>query len=219
MTKERELLKRWLIDFGKIHPDVELLKDTKELLAQPEQGQEPVAWILHNKETGYRVQAAYIPSALKKEWEAIPLYAGSPKREQEQHRTQYLLDQVSMLRAENAMLKEKWSTSKQPEQNKAGAIMPNSVCISNVYDAYEEGRKSVMSKQEPVAWIATGIGGGTAVGWYEKDIVNLPKGTKLYLHPPKREPISFEDLNTMWCGNPIDFARRIESIHGIGGGE
>jgi hypothetical protein len=32
----------------------------------------------------------------------------------------------------------------------------------------------------------------------------------------KREPLSFEDLNIMWCGNPIDFARRIESIHGIG---
>ena len=38
MSKERELLKRWLIDFGKIHPDVGLLKETKELLAQPEQG-------------------------------------------------------------------------------------------------------------------------------------------------------------------------------------
>jgi hypothetical protein len=38
----------------------------------------------------------------------------------------------------------------------------------------------------------------------------------LYTAPPKREPLSFEDLNIMWCGNPIDFARRIESIHGIG---
>ena len=37
MNKERELLKRWLSDFGKIHPDVGLIKDTKELLAQPEQ--------------------------------------------------------------------------------------------------------------------------------------------------------------------------------------
>lgn len=37
MSKERELLKRWLIDFGKIHPDVELMKDTQTLLAQPEQ--------------------------------------------------------------------------------------------------------------------------------------------------------------------------------------
>ena len=52
------------------------------------------------------------------------------------------------------------------------------------------------------------------ITWHDiKDIVPL------YTAPPKREPLSFEDLNTMWCGNPIDFARRIESIHGIGGGE
>jgi len=98
---------------------------------------------------------------------------------------QYLLDQVARLTAENAMLKEKWLTSKQPEQEQeqepvawiyewvdeagepvksvaynfyddanliplytappkqpestAEAIMPNGVCVSNVYDAYEEG--------------------------------------------------------------------------------
>ena len=38
----------------------------------------------------------------------------------------------------------------QPEQNKAEAIMPNGVCVSNVYDAYEEGRKSVIVEQEPL---------------------------------------------------------------------
>lgn len=51
----------------------------------------------------------------------------------------------------------------QPEQEQepvtdkptetAIAVMPNGVCVSNVYDAYEEGRKSVMSEQEPVAWM------------------------------------------------------------------
>lgn len=60
--------------------EVILLTDCiRQYLDQPEQ--EPIAWIMHNKETGYRVQAAYRPSALKKGWEAIPLYAGSPKRE------------------------------------------------------------------------------------------------------------------------------------------
>ena len=50
MSKERELLKRWLIDFGKIHPDVELMKDTQTLLAQPEQEQEQEqeSWIKTN---------------------------------------------------------------------------------------------------------------------------------------------------------------------------
>lgn len=112
MTKERAILRRLASgdNRGDFFISNELLKEIEAILAQPEQ--EPIAWIMHNKETGYRVQAAYRPSALKKGWEAIPLYAGSPKREQEQHGTQYLLDQVSMLRAENAMLKEKWSTPK-----------------------------------------------------------------------------------------------------------
>jgi len=82
-------------------------------------------------------------------------------------------------------------------------------------------------EQEPVAWIATGIGGGTAVGWYEKDIVNLPKGTKLYLHPPKREPLSDEEIDKGYQesdGNYYDLAFRdgvrfAEKHHGIGGGE
>ena len=45
----------------------------------------------------------------------------------------------------------------QPEQEPvtneptttAMAVMPNGVRVSNVYDAYEEGRKSVMVEQEP----------------------------------------------------------------------
>lgn len=41
MSKERDLLKRWVLAFGDIHPDIKVLKETQELLAQPEQ--EPVA--------------------------------------------------------------------------------------------------------------------------------------------------------------------------------
>lgn len=45
----------------------------------------------------------------------------------------------------------------QTEQNIAGAVMPNGVCVSNVYDAYEAGRASVLlaqpeqTQQTPVA--------------------------------------------------------------------
>jgi len=47
MSKERELLKRWFSEFGKIHADIKLLRDTQALLAQPEQTeQEPVAWMV-----------------------------------------------------------------------------------------------------------------------------------------------------------------------------
>ena len=98
----------------------------------------------------------------------------------------------------------------------AMAVMPNGVCVSNVYDAYEEGRKSVMVEQEPVAWM---FGNKLYKKLYGKNHLSLEERNSfipLYTAPPKREPLSFEDLNTMWCGNPIDFARRIESIHGIG---
>lgn len=76
-----------------------------------------------------------------------------------------------------------------------------------------------MVVQDPVAWkVIDGTNGNYMFSRikptersYKYDVV-IP----LYTAPPKREPLSFEDLNIMWCGNPIDFARRIESIHGIG---
>ena len=57
----------------------------------------------------------------------------------------------------NELLKEIDELLAQPEQEPvtneptttAMAVMPNGVCVSNVYDAYEEGRKSVMVEQEP----------------------------------------------------------------------
>ena len=130
MNKEREFLKK--LRYASLLEN-DLRKELEELLAQPEQ--EPIAWIMHNKETGYRVQAAYRPSALKKGWEAIPLYAGSPKREQEQHGTQYLLDQVSMLRAENAMLKEKWLA--QPEQTERITFKDDADKIAHLENSVE----------------------------------------------------------------------------------
>ena len=89
-------------------------------------------------------------------------------------------------------------------------------------DGYEAGKRSAsLSKQpeqtqEPVAWM---FGNKLYKKLYGKNHLSLEERNSfipLYTAPPKREPISFEDLNTMWCGNPIDFARRIESIHGIG---
>jgi len=58
---------------------------------------------------------------------------------------------------------------KQPEST-AEAIMPNGVCVSNVYDAYEEGRKSVMSEQEPDSY-TTGVAAKKlfrVLGWTNK---------------------------------------------------
>lgn len=75
-------------------------------------------------------------------------------------------------------------------------------------------------EQKPVAWINGGIGGETAVGWYENDIANLPKGTKLYTAPSKREPLSDEAiceilLKKEWKGF-VELIRQIEELHGIG---
>ena len=74
MSKERELLNMWrCIAPFMIDPAYEKVRTlTDELLAQPEQ--EPVAWIIKEKETGYKTQVAYKPSVLKKGWIAIALY-------------------------------------------------------------------------------------------------------------------------------------------------
>lgn len=84
----------------------------------------------------------------------------------------------------------------QPEQDKAEAVMPNGVCVSNVYDAYEEGRKSVMSEQEPVAWKVIDVTNGEYMfsrvkpmeRSYKYDVV-IP----LYTSAQKREPFEPEE--------------------------
>ena len=81
MSKERELLKRWFSEFGKIHADIKLLRDTQALLTQPEQ--QPEAWIIVNKETGYRTQVSDLTPFLyhREIFEVIPLYTAPQKRE------------------------------------------------------------------------------------------------------------------------------------------
>ena len=71
----------------------------------------------------------------------------------------------------------------------AMAVMPNGVCVSNVYDAYEEGRKSVMVEQEPVAWM---FGNKLYKKLYGKNHLSLEERNSfipLYTAPPKREPL------------------------------
>jgi hypothetical protein len=78
MSKERDALKKAIGIINFTHPNTwhEFISEVQELLAQPEQ--EPEAWILKEKETGYKTQVAYRPSVLKKGWEAIPLYPQTP---------------------------------------------------------------------------------------------------------------------------------------------
>jgi len=102
MSIERELLGRW--HNGDLLPEeyMKLMKETKELLAQPEQ---ELSVKLPESE-----DEAVLMNLLSDNW----LRSHAPHRinQPEQGNIQYLLDQVSRLTAENAMLKEKWSAPK-----------------------------------------------------------------------------------------------------------
>jgi len=79
VSKERELLKR-IANYGDtISPH--FIYEINELLAQPEQ--QPEAWIIVNKETGYRTQVSDLTPFLyhREIFEVIPLYTAPPKRE------------------------------------------------------------------------------------------------------------------------------------------
>lgn len=115
MSKEREMIEK-LCSFQMTYSDwLLLIADAEELLAQPEP--EPIAWLIINKVTGYRKQVAYKPANHDKEmWDILPMYLGNRIASAlTDNNTQYLLDQVSRLRAENAMLKEKWLTKEDEE--------------------------------------------------------------------------------------------------------
>jgi hypothetical protein len=53
--------------------------------------------------------------------------------------------------------------------------------IAKLERELERLRSGDKSDLTAVAFICAGIGGGTAVGWLDKDIENLPVGTKLYV--------------------------------------
>jgi len=203
MSKERELLQRCLDEFEyKGVACNELCIDINKLLAQPEQPeQEPVAWIIQTEVEGKLL-----------EWVCT-----DKKHYVEAHDS--IKEPIPLYPA----------PPKQFEQNKAEAVMPNGVCVSNVYDAYEEGRKSVMVEQEPVAWkVIDGTNGKYMFSRikptersYKYDVV-IP----LYTAPPKREPLSEKEIRE---GNEsmLNVTREIfikgirfaEVMHGIGGEE
>jgi len=115
----------------------------------------------------------------------------------EQDNIQYLLDQVARLTAENAMLKEKWSTPKPKQEQQ-----PEAWIIVNK----ETGYRTQVSDLTPFL--------------YHREIFEV---IPLYTAPPKREPLSDEEiceilLKKEWRGF-VDLVRIIEKAHGIGDGE
>jgi hypothetical protein len=171
MSKERELLQFILNSHAANGSKLDKFWKAKieELLAQPEQTeQEPVAWIIETEIHGKL-----------SEWVCT-----DKKHYMEEHDS--IKEPIPLYLA----------PPKQPEST-AEAVMPNGVCVSNVYDAYEEGRKSVMVEQEPVAWkVIDGTNGKYMFSRikptersYKYDVV-IP----LYTAPPKREPLSDEEV-------------------------
>ena len=94
----------------------------------------------------------------------------------------------------------------------AMAVMPNGVCVSNVYDAYEEGRKSVMVEQEPEFGDGPEFDGwekrsGNSlmqepVAWMNNDFEFYANEEKyvgnlipLYTSPPKQELIDLDQVD------------------------
>ena len=88
------------------------------------------------------------------------------------------------------------------------AVMTNGVSVSNVYDAYEAGRASVMVESEPETLTP------------RQGLEEYKKGYAQAEQDLKREPLSDEDiceilLKKEWKGF-VELTRQIEKEHGIG---
>jgi hypothetical protein len=81
MSAERELLKELITKDMVQYYYPKLVKNVEAILAQPEQ--EPVAWMLIDKETGARIPKSYKPEhgVNKDRWELYPLYTPPPEQE------------------------------------------------------------------------------------------------------------------------------------------
>ena len=112
MSKERELLGRW--HNGDLLPEeyMQLMKETKELLAQPEpiKEREVLGKIISTDDScNWNLTVGGL-----KDYDHVYVNGIRYTEYQPDINTQYLLDQVSRLTAENAMLKEKWLSQPEP---------------------------------------------------------------------------------------------------------
>ena len=143
-------------------------------------------------------------------------------------RVKVLLECVDTAPLQDQAEQEQEPVTDKPTET-AMAVMPNGVCVSNVYDAYEEGRKSVMSEQEPVAWIYEWVDeAGEPVKSVAYNFYDDANPIPLYTAPPKREPLSTKQAEDLWettfkSAVPYyifdEICTAIEQYHGIVGGE
>ncbi len=130
------------------------------------------------------------------------------------------------------------TTDKPTATATAGAVMPNGVCVSNVYDAYEAGRQSAMveqkpeqikQKQEPVRYEYQDSDGEWQQFESKERYINNQKWGEptraLYTAPPNRGPLSEATIahylerlgsNTKWDAGFLAGIEWTEKAHGIG---
>jgi len=214
MTIERELLKEVLEYFDPLGLNTEHCEDLperiKELLAQPEEG--VYQKLLRIEKENY---VEMLPSELWLDgYEAGKRSALLSKQPESNEPVAWIIETEIYGKLSEWVCTDKkrymeahdgtkdpiplyLAPPKQPEST-AEAVMPNGVCVSNVYDAYEEGRKSVMSEQQPEAWIIVNkeTGYRTQVSnltpfLYHREIFEV---IPLYTSPPKREPLSDKEI-------------------------
>ena len=189
MNEERELLERCVSQFGNLRHDFNLLTKTKELLAQPEpiKEREVLGKIISTDDA---CNWNLTVDALK-DYDHVYVNGIRYTEYQPDINTQYLLDQVSRLTAENAMIKEKWSEA-QPEQEPSVKLP-------------ESEDEAVLMNLLSDNWLRN----------HAPHRLNA-----LYLAPPKRMPLSESEIAAIWGDSDydVDVVRAIEKAHGIGGG-
>jgi hypothetical protein len=202
MNEERELLERWVSQFGNLRHDFNLLTKTKELLAQPEpiKEREVSGKIISTDDScNWNLTVGGL-----KDYDHVYVNGIRYTEYQPDINTQYLLDQVSRLTAENAMIKEKWSEA-QPEQEQepVGYLYKQMDCTGEW--------ATIFKVEKPY------------ITWHDiKDIVTL------YTAPPKRKFLSVKQAKDIWgttfkSAVPYytfyEICVAIEKAHGIGGKE
>jgi len=86
MSKERELLKKWMKDCMWRGSNMSLLEETKEFLAQPEHIEdklvmvEPAAWMYERQNEDFTERTLSVGFEKNFDGITIPLYTSPPKR-------------------------------------------------------------------------------------------------------------------------------------------
>jgi hypothetical protein len=102
--------------------------------------------------------------------------------------------------------------------------------ITSIHQAIAEAEKQdhieqhlEMVEQEPTCkqrlqvWVISNCKGAGQFSWEPQDEKFWTRMVPANTHPPKREPLTDEQIDAVWTNGYKDFARAIEAAHGIKG--